>query len=488
MKKFRFLCLILALVLLLPMSAVRVLAEPEATTPPATEPQPEIVDQSDASVWQGCNTIDGQKPLMGSNKMLETAQGAFLYEVNTDTVVYAWNPDKQLPPAALVKMLTCILAVENGNLDDQVTVTQQALSAVPEYYHGDMGLIAGEVFTLRDLLYLTMVNGSNDAAAVVAEHIAGSQAAFVQMMNDRAKEIGCTNSNFIDVHGIKQTNQYTTARDVAKIVRECMKNEEFMVFFSTQRYKVPATEFYGERIAVSTHLMMQSGSTQIYYNKRITGARTGVTQERWRTIATTSQSGDLTYISVVLCAVPTFHEDDFSIKYYGSYEETLELLNLAYGNMRKSQIMSKDQITIEYPIVDGLNYIVAGPNSSTDTVLPSEVALQHLEVRYLDNYTSLRSPVQYGDKLTVMQLWYNGVCLAQSDVIAKNSVLAIDSAAAIEIQENSRSSWTLFFVIAAVILGAVLVFLLGSRIMASVRRAKVQAMYKRRASDRRRSR
>ncbi len=476
MKKFRLLNWVLVLIILLQL--VMFPANAVDSTTPGT-------DEIDTSVLDGCHTIDGQEPLLGDGKLLETAQGAFLYEVNSDTVVYAWNPDKELPPAALVKMITCILALENGNLDDLVTVTGSALAAVPEYYHGDMGLIAGEVFTLRDLLYLTMVPGSNDAAAVVAEHIGGTQEAFVAMINARAKEMGCTNSNFVDAHGIKQTNQYTTARDVAKIVKECMKNEDFMEFFSCQRYEVPATPYYGKRYAISTHDMMSKGSTQIYYNKRITGARTGVTQERWRTIATTSQSGDLCYISVVLCAIPTFHDDDYSIKRYGSYEETLELLKMAYGSMRRSQVLSENQITIQYPVLDGLNYVVAGPDTSAYTVLPSDILLKDLEIRYLHNHTGLTSPVKAGDKLTVMQVWYNSVCVAQSDVIAKNSVHAYNSNAAIDIQQNNLSNWTTILLIIGLILAAVILIYFGTRFII-MRRKGSGTQYNRNPYNRRR--
>ncbi len=454
----------------------------------ATDPDENTDYITDSSVLDGCHTIDAEDPLLGDAKLLDTAQGAFLYEVTTDTVVYAWHPDQKLPPAALVKMLTCIIAIENADLDDKVMVTGSALAAVPEYYHGDMGLIAGEVLTLRDLLYLTMVSGSNDAAAVVAEYIAGSQPAFVEMINQRAIEMGCTNSHFVDAHGIKQTDQYTTARDVAKIVKECMKNEDFMEFFSCQRYVVPETDFYDKRYAVATNLMMQPGSTQIYYNKRITGARTGVTQERWRTIATTSQSGDLTYISVVLCAIPTFHDDDYSIKYYGSYEETLELLKLAYSGMRRTQVLSEDQITIQYPVLEGLNYVVAGPNEDVFTVLPSDLTLQDLEIRYINNYASLNAPVQAGDVITTIQVWFKNVCLAESELVAKNSVQAYNSDAAIKIHQRQQSKWMSFVKILGIVLIVVVIFLVGSRLWNTFRYNKSVALHKRRMAGRRRSR
>lgn len=477
MKKKRFVVRLLLLITIVQMVCF-----------PASAADQDSSYSTDSSVIEGCHTIDGKKPLMGDSKMLESAQGAFLYEVTTDTVVYAWHPDEKLPPAALVKMLTCIIAIENGNLDDEVTVTGTALAAVPEYYHGDMGLVAGEVFTLRDLLYLTMVNGTNDAAAVVAEHIAGSQAAFVEMINQRAAEMGCTDSHFVDAHGIKQTDQYTTARDVAKIVKECMKNEDFMEFFSCIRYEVPATNYHDARIAVSTHPMMTSGSSQIYYNKRITGARTGVSQERWRSIATTSQSGDLQYICVILCAVPTFHDDDFTVKRFGSYEETLDLLKLAYGGMRSAQVFSKDQITIQYPVIEGQNYAVAGPNSDGFTMIPPDVAMKDLEVRYINNYASLNAPVKEGDVITTIQVWYKNVCLAQSDVIAKNTVYPYNGDAAITIHRREQSKWMTFVKILCAVLVVLVIFLVGSRIWNTFRHKKSVALHKRRMAGRRRSR
>ena len=205
----------------------------------AVDPQEQNDYSTDSSVIEGCHTIDAKDPLLGNSKLLETAQGAILYEVNTDTLVYAWHPDEKLPPASLSKMLTCIIALENANLDDEVMVTGTALSAVPEYYHGDMGLVAGEVLTLRELLYLTMVSGSNDAAAVVAEYIAGAQPPFVEMMNQKAIEMGCTNSHFVDSHGIKQTDQYTTARDMAKIFPPALRDSGNGLFWYSIRCIYP---------------------------------------------------------------------------------------------------------------------------------------------------------------------------------------------------------------------------------------------------------
>ena len=233
---------------------------------------------------------------------------------------------------------------------------------------------------------------------------------------------------------------------------------------------------------------MQSGSTQIYYNKRITGARTGVTQERWRSIATTSQSGDLTYISVVLCAIPTFHDDDYSIKRYGSYEETLELLKLAYSGMRRTQILNDDQVTIQYPVMDGLNYVVAGPNTDAYTVLPSDLTLADLEIRYINNYASLNAPVKEGDVLTTMQVWYKKVCLAQTDLIAKNTVNSYNSDAAIKIHVRKQSKLVGFVKILIVVLVIVVLFLVGSRLWNTFRHNRSVFMHKRRMAGRRRSR
>ena len=133
--------------------------------------------------------------------------------------------------ASLVKIMTCLLAVENANINDTITVTNTALATISEIFH-TLSLKPGEQVTLEQMLYSMMVGSANDAAVVIAEHVGGTVGQFVAMMNQRAKEIGCDSTNFTDPTGLGHTDQYTTARDMAKIVNEAIKNEDNSITYT----------------------------------------------------------------------------------------------------------------------------------------------------------------------------------------------------------------------------------------------------------------
>ena len=145
------------------------------------------------AMQSGCRTINGQIPLAGSDPRLATAQSVFLYEVTTDTVVYAYNPDTKVHPGSLAKILLAMIVLENCDMDDTVKVTEGIQSYIPAGAHKVQpeGLKSNETIRVGDLLYATIMINANDAAVALAHHVAGTTDAFLQMMNNRAKQLGC---------------------------------------------------------------------------------------------------------------------------------------------------------------------------------------------------------------------------------------------------------------------------------------------------------
>ena len=171
----------------------------------------------DVSVISGSSTLDGRVPILGNQLIDGNMKSAILYEVNSDTIMYAYNADEKLPPSSLLKILTARIAIENGTLSDAVTV-QESVLATLDPDAAKVKLISDEVVTVKDLIYCMMVASGNDAAVILADHISGSQEAFVAEMNRYAADLGCINTNFTNVHGLHDENQYTPARDIARIL------------------------------------------------------------------------------------------------------------------------------------------------------------------------------------------------------------------------------------------------------------------------------
>ena len=221
MKKFICLLVILSfLTYCFPAFAI------EDETAPVTD-----VEIQDASVTEGCHTIEAQRGILGERQLVTNCTAAFLFEYSSDTLMYSWNGDMQIVPASLVKIMTALIAIEQGDLADQVTVHTASFSSLPHdaaMIRGPM-LKDGEIFSLEDMLNMMMLASGNDAAIVIAEHISGTQAAFVEEMNRYAEELGCKDTNFTNVHGMHDANQYSTCRELLIAQWNMKALEKFLV-------------------------------------------------------------------------------------------------------------------------------------------------------------------------------------------------------------------------------------------------------------------
>lgn len=404
MKKNRLICLLLAILLLLQMVPVAF----------ATED----TEEEDPSVRRGCRSLDAQAPLYGTEKMLDSAEAAFLFETNSDTVMYAWNPDQRIAPASLVKILTCMIVLRECELDEKVKVTESAMATIKSTA-ATLKLVPGEVFTVEALLYGMMVGSANDAAVVLAEHVAGSQDSFVAMMNELAAELGCTNTYVVNVHGLHDDRQYTTARDVAKMVDVAMQDEVFMLFFSETVYKLPATDFSEERRVETTNYLTTIG-TDLYYDSRVTGGRTGITFDGKRSLVATADSGGMTYIVVIMSASPTVGTTTADIKWFGSYEEAKELLDMGFKDHKIFRVLYEGQILTHFSVTNGKNAVSVGPANSAKALLPSNVKMEDLVIRYGIDNGSLYAPVYAGSKVSSLEVWYGSVCVTTAPVVTLN--------------------------------------------------------------------
>ena len=173
------------------------------------------------------------------------AEAAILVDADTGQVIYQKNPDKRMYPASITKIMTCLLAMEEARPDDVVTMTDEAVFAVPrDTTH--IALTGGEQLTVEQLEYAMMVESANDAANGLAVHLGGSLEAFARRMNSRAAELGLKNTNFVNANGLPNTAHYTSARDMAVITREACRHPEFRTLAGTTHYEIPPTNKQAE--------------------------------------------------------------------------------------------------------------------------------------------------------------------------------------------------------------------------------------------------
>jgi len=465
MKKISIICLVLILLL---------------SSVPASAQTSE-----DLSVNSGCHSLDAQIPFLGTSQLVSNTVSALLYETNTDTLLYAYNADAQVQPASLLKILTALIAIEKGNLSDVVTVREEVLDTLPP----DAAIVelqADEVVTVKDLIYCMMVASGNDAAVVLAEHVMGSQQAFVDEMNRYAEELGCTNTSFTNVHGLHNVKQYTTARDVARILNKAMENEQFREVFCAKYYDMPATnKDEAERLATQNYLV-NNDRVKIYHDPRVTGGRTAVNNDRSRSIATTAQFGDMDVICIVIGSKSQFEKDGYTERVFGGYNETKQLLDLAFNGNRTAQILYPDQVIGQKTVLNGGCDVTVGARDGAFSVIAEDMDPKALSYRFM-NEIPLSAPIEKGQKLADLQVWYGSVCLIQTEAYAMNTV----AIAGTEFDTESNKGigfWTVvLYIVGGLLVAGLIVFgiLYGLRMS---RIAKVKRQSRRNSRNRRRSR
>lgn len=465
MIKSRIFCILLSLLLL--VAPLTVSAE---------------VSQADLAVTSGCHSVDAAKMLSTSEKMTDTARAVVMYELNSGTMLYTWNPDAKIYPTSMVKMMTALVALEKGNLDDEVTVTRKVLDELPIGIVS-AGLKYNEVISLRDLLYCTMVASANDASIVIANHIAGSTADFVQMMNEKAAQIGCKGTHYSDVNGLHNENTYTTARDICRLIEVALQNEIFREMFEAATYTVPATNKSEERKITTTNHMMNENNRK-YYDARVTGGKTGATDEGGRCLALTAEVDDMQILCVVMGAQPTMAEDG-TISAHGSFEESKILLDYAFKTYEPRQVFFSGQTVTQYPVINGEHDVVTQPAASIMTILPRDLDDSQITWVHQQTQSNITAPVQQGDKIGVIQAWYGDKCLAQTDLVAMNHVPQYQ-APIIPEKPQTQGGGNGWLIALWIIGGIVLVVALAFLALISVR--SVRVMNHRRRSRRRRDR
>lgn len=439
MRKKNTLCLGLALLLLLQcftFAAFATPAEPEPTQAPTAEPtQPptEMPTELDifsipfgsADVDYGCHSLDAATALGGDEKLLNSAKGVFVYETRSDTVLYNYNPDERLMPGGLVQILNAMLVLENADLDEVVTVSTYYINQLPLGVR-HVELRNGEEITVRDLLYCMMVYSANDAAVVLAEHVAGSPERFITMMNKKAKELGCENTNITTVSGLDDKQQYSTARDMAKILDAAMENGTFREIAGTGTYTVPATNKSDPRELLSTNYQLKDAAVSAFYDERVTaGKATYTSSAAGSTIAFAAENEDLSLICVVIGCRRTYASDG-QLARYGNFEDAQKLMEHCFGGFHVRRLLYGGQVLQQLKVENGANDVVAVNRSDVDIVLPTGIGLEDLTLKYDVVGGKLQAPVKKGQEIATLQMWYETACVGETVLYAMTDVVAAD--------------------------------------------------------------
>lgn len=254
---------------------------------------------------------------------------AIVMEASTGTVLYEKNSDESHYPASITKIMTTLIALENGKMDEIVTFSDAAIdntegSGIARDY--------GEQMTLEQCLYAVMLESANECAYAVAEHVGGTIEHFVSMMNDKAKELGCTNTHFANPHGLQDDNHYTSAHDMALIAQAAYENETFRIITGTKIYTIPPTNKHPDEETVlrNHHDMLATyhGANAKYLYPYCTGGKTGYTTVANSTLVTYAEHDGMTLICVIMNSQSPYQFAD-TVSLFDYVFDNFQMLNIA---------------------------------------------------------------------------------------------------------------------------------------------------------------
>lgn len=453
MKKKNGLCLALALLLIWQCLSFGVLATegegtPSETTADAaqvpTETETTAPDEiyevafGEASVKFGCRTLEAQRPLGGSEKLLKTSRSVFVYETGSDTVLYSYNPDEHLAPGGLVQIVNALVVLENSSLDEMVTVSTYYINQLPLGVR-HVNLRNDEEISVRDLLYCMMLRSANDAAVVLAQHVAGTPEAFIDLMNQRLQEIGCTDTVLTTVSGLDEAGQYTTARDMARVIAAAMEVSAFREIFGTGYYMVEATNKSEARELKSLNYLLDGADVSKFYDERVTGGKASyISSAVGAAIGFTAQTEELDLVCVLMGATRKNNADG-TISRYGNFEEAGDLLDHCFNKFRVSRMLFKGQSMIQLEVDGGANDVVAVNSSSIDIVLPKGTGLEDLKLQYDVIGGKLTAPVEKNQAIATLQMWCGDSCVGETTLYAMSDVATADDPGYVVQNGASRS-------------------------------------------------
>ncbi len=340
---------------------------------------------------------------------------AILTDAKTGLVLYEKNAHQKAYPASTTKVMTAILALEKGNLDDMVEVSFNAVNSI-SYDSSKAGLFEGETFSLREMVYALLICSANDAANVIAEHIAGDIGSFVDMMNTRAAELGATNTHFVNTHGLHDTEHYTTAYDMALFARHALTLPEFREIVAMRSYVLEPTDKYEEKRYLNSTNHLLNPQSEYYYADAI-GIKTGYTDEAMSCLVSASETENGTYIAVILGAESM---DGKTM----SFVDSRALLTYGTEYCLPTVLCEANTPAEGIPVAKAKNTDMAAVHTqeTVSAILPEGItadAVQKLEYIKKD----LEAPVEAGTVLGRVEYRYGEHLVGQTYLVASEDVV-----------------------------------------------------------------
>ena len=350
-----------------------------------------------------------------------TSNVVYVESLDYGTVIFNKNSNVRVPMASLTKITTALVVLENcENLDDKITVQQSSIDIIAGTDSSTAGIKAGEILTVRQLLNLLLIRSANEAACILADYIAGSNAAFVDMMNEYVTNLGCKDTHYINCHGLDGDEHYTTAEDLAIIIKQALKNETFVEIDSQAQYTLAATNLREEITYSTTNLLMVKNSG--YYYEYCSGIITGSTSKAGYCLASTAEKNGCKYLCIILGG-----KSVGSNAANGAFKETVSAYNWVFSNIKRSKVVEKATVVdvVDVSLAKKTDHVRLIPSEEVFALVPSstdissEILIETVEGSIPND---IKAPIKAGDVLGKANVTYKGEILATIDLVAAEDI------------------------------------------------------------------
>lgn len=344
------------------------------------------------------NNIEGWPtgPLIG-------ASSAILMDADTGVVLYEKNVHEKLYPASTTKLLTALLASENSTMDEVVTFSKNAVFGI-ERDSSHIGIDVGEQLTMEQCLYGILLGSANEVSYAVAEYIGGDLESFVKLMNDRAIDIGCTETHFLNANGLPDPDHYTTAYDLALIARECYKNEIISKISGTTYYTIPPTNIQTEERPLTNHHLLLPNLKYAY--EYVIGGKTGYTDEARQTLVTCAEKDGLRLICVIM------KEESPN-----QFLDTISLFDYGFDNFQKINIAdSEKNYSMDTSNFFNTNVDILGSSKSLLMIHPTGDILIPKTALFTDAKAEINYLSNDNDSVATLKYYFGGAYVGETTI------------------------------------------------------------------------
>lgn len=410
------------------------------------------------------------------------AQAIVLADLDTGDIIYSKNMEQQRSPASLTKIMTVLLALEaleneQCGMEDMVTAGADCRNGMGED-SSTAGIMPGEVMSFKDLLHCALIQSANESCNILATYLSGSIGAFVEKMNEKAAELGCINTHFVDPNGLSSEN-ITTAYDLYLITKEAISHPDFMSICNTVYYEVPATNMSDLRMMYNSNALISAGSIygSGYVYEGAAGVKTGYTRAAGYCLISTAERNDINALAVVLGCGGLLNtgEEDF-----GNFVDSIKVYDWLFENFAHRTILSSAEFVekVEVDLAAGDGAVILRPERDVTVLIPNEVSddLITTSVSIFDE--KLIAPIPAGTVLGQVVVSIDGEEQGRIDLV-NNSAVELSKLEFIKqrLADIFSRGWVITLIVVVVVLLAIYLILV----------ARYRALRRRHLAERRRA-